>query len=215
MLGGHLQHLIIGTKAPFVLEVQEIDDEAIVGLLPTVPNLVELRLQGFIKLTQTSFVAALVNCRDLQVFVITGTREWSPSRSKVIYPDEEGTCGGYGSMEMDTLKALIPSYTGAPLPGRRLRLVDFAYQPMDVELARNVTSIRGELVIMRELALTTERYSSGLREVSDPVECINLQGNFKTMKAVSLPFSPSNKPLHAEDSVHTVPSNFVTSTSLT
>jgi hypothetical protein len=180
----NLQHLVIGFKSvPTVLTVDLVTDNMIVSLLQSLPNLQEVRLHGFTQLTKQSFDAALIHCPKLRVLAITGTRVPGPESRKVVFSNGRPYyAGGTGSLGSDTLRSLMPNngpIRGVTYVGRYLRLVDLSYQHLDEMLAKAVTSLserNGDLVIMRELQTTTERYRIGVLEVSEPIDGSKCQG---------------------------------------
>lgn len=188
----NLQHLVIGFKSvPTVFTVDLVTDNMIISLLQSLPNLQEVRFHGFTQLTKQSFDAALIHCPKLRVLAITGTRVPGPEPRKVVFSSGRPQyAGGTGALSPDTLRSLMPNngpIRGVLYVGRYLRLVDLSFQPVDESLARAVTSLpeRGDLVIMRELQTTTERYIMGVLEVSEPVDGSKCQGLQRPLNPVA------------------------------
>lgn len=192
-LHDNLQHLVIGLKCvPTVYTVDMVTDDAVVSLFQSLPALVEARLHGFTKLTKRSFDAALMYCSNLRVLAITGTRVPGPEPRKVVFSNGRPQyAGGTGSLGPDTLRSLIPfdgPLRDVSLTGRNLRFIDLSFQNIDDMLAREVTALPGRygnLVIMRELQTTTERYFAGTLEVSPFVDGSRLHGNLRPINPVA------------------------------
>ena len=183
-LRDNLQHLVIGLKSiPIVLSVDLVTDDAVVSLLQSLPALLEVRLHGFTKLTKRSFDAALIHCTKLRVLAITGTRVPGPEPRKIVFSNgRPQSAGGIGSLSADTLRSLLPAdgpIRNVSFIGQYLKLVDLSFQTVDNMLARDVTALPGrygDLLIMRELQTTTERYTKGIMEVSMAVDGSKFQG---------------------------------------
>ncbi|KAG8832411.1 hypothetical protein FRC17_001392 [Serendipita sp. 399] len=192
-LRDNLQHLVIGVKAvPAMLNVELVADEAVVSLLQSLPGLLEVRFHGFTKLTKRSFDAALIHCTKLKVLAITGTRVPGPEPRKLVYHQgRPHYAGGTGSLAADTLRSLLPNdgpVRDVAFIGRQLQFIDLSFQHVDDPLAKRVTALPGRfgnLVIMRELQSTTERYSQGTLEVSPCVDASKLQGNNRPINPVA------------------------------
>lgn len=183
-LRDNLQHLVIGLKSiPIVLSVDLVTDDAVVSLLQSLPALLEVRLHGFTKLTKRSFDAALIHCTKLRVLAITGTRVPGPEPRKIVFSNgRPQPAGGMGSLSPDTLRSLLPAdgpIRNVSFIGQYLQLVDLSFQNVDSMLARDVTALPGrygDLVVLRELQSTTERYAKGVIEVSMAVDGSKTQG---------------------------------------
>lgn len=196
-LGGlrdNLQHLVIGTKAiPNMVTVDLVLDDAVISLFQSLPGLLEARLHGFTKLTKRSFDAALIHCPKLRVIAITGTRlPPGPEPRKLVYHHgHPAYAGGMGSLGADTLRSLIPNdgpVRDITFMGRHLQFIDFSFQNVDASLSTQVTVLPGrfgQLVIMRELQTTTERYFRGTLEISPAVDDSKLQGNNRPINPVA------------------------------
>lgn len=177
-----MQHLVIGLKGvPTVFTVDQVTDASVISLLQSLPNLQEVRFHGFTQLTKQSFDAALIYCPKLRVLAITGTRVPGPEPRKLVFSNgRPHRAGGMGSLQPDTLAALMPNagpIRSVSFIGQHLQFIDISFQELDHTLAKQVTARRfGRLVVMRELQASTERYANGLLQVSDAVDGIRLQG---------------------------------------
>ena len=176
-----------------MVTVDLVLDDAVISLFQSLPGLLEARLQGFTKLTKRSFDAALIHCPKLRVLAITGTRlpPGSEPRKLVYHHGRPSYAGGMGSLGPDTLRSLIPNdgpVRDIMFMGHHLQFIDLSFQNVDVGLATQVTILPGrfgQLVVMRELQASTERYFRGGLEVSPAIDDFKLQGNNRPINPVA------------------------------